>query len=61
MEYAINDLPTEVNLVLLAVDNKNKKAISIYKKLGFKKYGVLKRASKIQGKYVDNLLMEKQI
>lgn len=60
-EYAINDLSPEVNLILLAVDNKNRNAISIYKKLGFKKYGVLKRASKIQGKYVDNLFMEKQI
>ena len=34
-------------------------AIELYKKLGFVKYGVLKKASIVGGKYVDNILMEK--
>ena len=61
MEHAIKKMPKGISLVLLAVDMKNSKAISIYKAMGFRKYGLLKKASKIKGRYADNLLMKKSI
>jgi ribosomal protein S18 acetylase RimI-like enzyme len=61
VEYALKNLPKEISLVLLAVDVKNKNAINLYKKLGFKKYGLLQRASFLNGKYVDNYLMKKDV
>lgn len=61
MNYAISKAPKGKELFLLAVDSKNSVAINLYKQLGFKKYGLLKKGSKIQGKYTDNVLMEKRI
>jgi ribosomal protein S18 acetylase RimI-like enzyme len=61
MEYSISKLPKKIKLVTLAVDNKNKKAIKLYKKIGFEKYGLLKKGSKINNKFVDNYLMVKEI
>ncbi|MBT7241255.1 MAG: GNAT family N-acetyltransferase, partial [Candidatus Diapherotrites archaeon] len=61
MKYSIKKLPKEIKIITLAVDNKNKPAIKLYKKLKFKKYGLLKKASLIKGKYVDNYMMELHI
>jgi len=61
MKYALSKLPVQIKLVTLAVDNKNKKAIKLYKKMGFVKYGLLKKGSKINKKFVDNYLMYKEI
>lgn len=61
VEYALKNLPKQVSLVLLATDAKNKNAISLYKKLGFKKYGVLDKASILNGKFVTNYLMKKEL
>jgi len=58
MKYSIKKLPPEVKIITLAVDSKNKAAINLYKKLGFEKYGLFKKASIINGKYVDNYMME---
>jgi ribosomal protein S18 acetylase RimI-like enzyme len=60
-KYAMQNLPKRTTLVTLAVDRKNKSAIRLYKKLGFTQFGLLKRASKIDGKYVDNCLMSKHM
>jgi len=54
-------LPKGISLVLLSGDTKNKVAYSLYKKLGFKKYGVLNKASLVNGKFVDNYLMKKEL
>jgi ribosomal protein S18 acetylase RimI-like enzyme len=59
MGFVLNNFSSNKKLVLLAVDSKNKVAIRLYKKLGFEKYGLLKKASLIEGKFVDNLLMKK--
>ena len=59
--YALQNLPKKITLVTLAVDRKNKNAIKLYKKLGFAQFGLLKKASKINGKFVDNVLMNKQL
>ncbi len=58
MQYSLKLLPKETKIITLAVDSKNKPAINLYKKLGFKKYGLLKKASLIKEKYVDNYMME---
>jgi len=59
--FSMKQLPKETKIITLAVDNKNKPAINLYKKIGFKKYGLLKKASLIKGKYVDNYMMELHI
>ena len=61
MRYVLKQLPADRSLVLLAVDTKNKPAIELYKKLGFEEYGHLKKASRLNGKYVDNYLMKKEL
>ena len=61
IKYSLKRLPKKVSLVLLAVDKKNRPALSLYKKLGFKKYGYLEKASFIEGKYVNNYLLKKEI
>ena len=52
MEFILKNLPSSIKLVLLAVDSKNKPAIHLYKKIGFTKYGLLKKASFVNGKYL---------
>ena len=61
MEYAISKIPKRINTLKLAVDKRNKTAISLYKKIGFEKYGLLENASKINGEFIDNLLMVKKL
>ena len=61
MKNSMKHLPKKIKILTLAVDSKNKVAIGLYKKLGFKKYGLLKKASLIKGKYVDNHMMKKDI
>lgn len=59
--FALGSLPKSVGLAILSVDSKNKPAVSVYKKLGFSKYGLLKGAAVIDGAAVDNLLMQKKL
>jgi ribosomal protein S18 acetylase RimI-like enzyme len=61
MKFALSCLPKGKSLVLLSVDSKNKAAILLYKKLGFTKYGLLKKAAIINGNFVDNYLMKKDL
>lgn len=61
VKYSLKSLPKEKSLVILSVDKKNKPAINLYKKVGFKEHGLLKRASIIDEKFVDNILMNKKI
>ncbi len=60
ISFSLSKLPKKVKLVTLAVDSKNKKAINLYKKFGMKKYGLLKKGSKIKGVFVNNYLMVKE-
>ena len=61
MDFTLKNLPNHTKLILLAVASKNKPAIHLYKKLGFVKYGSLKKAALVNGKFVDNLLMKKEL
>jgi ribosomal protein S18 acetylase RimI-like enzyme len=61
MLFALSTLPKTKSLVILAASKKNKPAIALYKKLGFVKYGALNKASTVNGKYVDNILMKKDL
>lgn len=61
MQFTLSKLPKKIKIVTLAVDSKNKKAINLYKKMGFKKYGLLKNGSKINEKFINNYFMYKKI
>jgi ribosomal protein S18 acetylase RimI-like enzyme len=61
LEFVLCSLPETKKLVLLAVDSKNAPAIKLYKKVGFRKYGLLKKASLVENRFVDNYLMSKEI
>ena len=61
MDFVLKNLPSSTKLVLLSTGSKNKPAIHLYKKLGFKKYGLLKKASIVNGRFVDNYLMCKEL
>ena len=61
LKYSLRRMPKEIKLVILAVAKENKPALSLYKKLGFEKYGFLKRASIVNGKFVDNYLLKKEL
>lgn len=61
VKYALSCMPKKVFLILLAVDEANVPAINLYKKVGFEKYGVLNKASFLNGKYANNYLMKKEI
>lgn len=50
-----------LKIVTLAVFTENKKAIRLYTKFGFKKYGLLPKGNKYKGKFVDDVLMYKEI
>lgn len=50
-----------VKILTLQVHSNNKVALNLYRKLGFKKYGLLPRGLKYHGKYVDEILMEKEL
>lgn len=58
-KFSLNNIPEKTKIVLLEVDEKNTPAIELYKKLGFKEYGYLKKASIVQGKLINNILMQK--
>ena len=57
----LKNLPKGISLVLLAVDTKNKIAYNLYKKLKFKKYGLLNKASIVNGRFVDNYLLKREL
>ncbi|MDD4251066.1 MAG: GNAT family N-acetyltransferase [Candidatus ainarchaeum sp.] len=59
--FSISKLPKNIKIITLTVDSKNKTAISLYKKIGFEKYGLLKNGTKTNGKFVDNVLMVKEL
>lgn len=61
MKFALTKIPKKTKIITLAVDSKNKKAINLYKKMGFKKYGLLKNGSKINSKFINNYYMYKTI
>lgn len=52
---------SDLKIIDLEVFGQNKVAINLYKKLGFKKYGLLPKALKRKGKFDDAILMYKTV
>ena len=50
-----------LKLLILDTFAENEKAISLYKKMGFKEYGYLKKALFYKNKYSDSINMAKEI
>ena len=50
-----------LQMVTLGVYANNPRAIHLYKKLGFKNYGTVPKAIHHKGKYVDEILMYKNL
>lgn len=50
-----------IKKIVLQVFGNNIPAVSLYRKIGFKEYGHLPKAIKWRGKYVDEILMYKDI
>ncbi len=61
VKFSIKNLPKEIKLILLEVNENNKTALKLYKKLGFKKYGYLKKATIVSNKFSNNILLEKEL
>lgn len=60
MDEAEKALP-DLEIILLGVFSPNKKAITLYKKLGFHEYGALPHGVKLENSYSDYILMFKQV
>ncbi len=60
LEEAIKNLP-RLKIITLEVFAENKKAISMYRIFGFEEYGKLPDGNKYKGKFVDDILMYKEI
>lgn len=50
-----------VEVINLSVSSNNHRAINLYKKFGFSTYGEEKKAIKVDSKYIDLLLMKKEL
>jgi ribosomal protein S18 acetylase RimI-like enzyme len=61
MDYALSKMPKKIKVVTLEIDTKNKETIKLCRKAGFEKYGILEKGSKIDGKFINNYLMKKEI
>jgi len=59
IEKAVKEL--KIKIVTLFVYSRNKVAINLYKKMGFKKLGVIKKGVSYHGKLIDDYLMIKYI
>lgn len=51
----------KLKIILLNVSHRNKTAISLYKKLGFKGVGKIKKGLNFFGRYDDNIIMAKYL
>jgi len=51
----------KVKIVTLNVSHRNKVAIGLYKKLGFKEVGIIKKALNFFGRYDDEVIMVKYL
>ena len=49
---------TKIKALLIGTYKTNKRACNLYKKVGFVKYGTIKKGAKIKGKYVDIIRMQ---
>ncbi len=59
INLAKKNLKTEI--VKLSVFSNNKRAQGLYKKLGFKEIGRIKKGRKVKGKYADDVFMVKYL
>ena len=61
IQHTEEQMPDQIKLVVFQVQADNENAINLYKKLGFEQYGFLEKASLVDGKLADNILMKKEI
>jgi len=52
---------SEIKIITLEVFAENQNAIKLYKKLGFNEYGRLPKGIKYKRRYIDNVLMYKEL
>lgn len=57
LQAAIEHASSEIEQITLSVVTTNRSAIALYEKFGFTSYGNEVRALKIEGRYVDEVLM----
>lgn len=60
LDEAVKNLK-DLKIITLEVFAENKKAIKMYENFGFKQYGRLPNGNKYKGKFVDDILMNKEI
>jgi len=61
MDMTLDDINKNKDImkIFLLVNGKQKSAISLYTKLGFKQNGILEKEYRINGEFVDSYVMEK--
>ena len=60
VEAVLDHARTRVELIQLSVVADNRTARRLYVSLGFEPYGIEERALKVEGRYLDDLLMAKR-
>lgn len=61
MAHLLQDLPGDVEKLLLKVHARNRKALKFYRSVGFEIYGLEKNSLKIGDEYYDDYLMAKNL
>jgi ribosomal protein S18 acetylase RimI-like enzyme len=61
LKYVLAHLPQDIEIALAQVQHDNKASLSVFKKLGFERYGCLKNAWKDGTEYKHNVLLKKEL
>ena len=61
LKYVLAHLPEDIEIALAQVQHDNKASLSVFKKLGFERYGYLKNAWKDGTEYKHNVLLKKEL
>jgi len=63
LESALKEIVAhgQIAKVKLTVNPKQRAAVKLYRKAGFKEVGRLHRELKVDGRYYDEIIMEKQV
>jgi len=61
VRHALKNMPANIEIVLAEVHKDNKPSMKVFRKLGFKRYGYLKKALKEENGYKNIVLLKKEI